>query len=39
LGRLIEPEGLNHFTIYRELTEPDGVLVQEALRLAGAMAS
>ena len=39
VGRLIEPEGLNHFTIYRELTEPDGVLVQEALRLAGAMAS
>ena len=34
VGRWIEPEGLNHFTIYRELTEPDGVLVREALRLA-----
>lgn len=33
-GRLLDLPGLNHFTIYRELTRPDGALVQEALRLA-----
>lgn len=37
VGRWLEPEGLNHFTIYRELTHPDGVLVREALRLADHM--
>lgn len=34
IGRLLDLPGLNHFTIYRELTRPDGALVQEALRLA-----
>lgn len=34
VGRLLDLPGLNHFTIYRELSRPDGALVQEALRLA-----
>ncbi len=33
-GRLLDLPGLNHFTIYRELSHPDWALVQEALRLA-----
>ena len=39
VGRLLDLPGLNHFTIYRELSRPDGVLVQEALRLASHVAS
>ncbi|WP_375462757.1 alpha/beta hydrolase [uncultured Methylobacterium sp.] len=34
VGRVLALAGLNHFTIYHALTEPDGALVREALRLA-----
>ena len=33
-GRFLELPGQNHFTMFNELTRPDGALVQEALRLA-----
>ena len=34
VGGLLDLQGRNHFTIYDELTQPDGALVREALRLA-----